>query len=675
MKRILLLILYFVSVLSAVSCIRELDDPAAGGGKPVTVTFDISLGSDLTKADNTALDNASGAFQLYVAAYSTAEGTLMPSSMIGGTDYAPTVTISGSGAQNVTMTLSKGVSYKVIFFAQRTGTYNVSFADNGAASFSYKSGLNANDGNLDAFYDVVDVSGTKTSYEVTLKRPFAQLNVLVKNEDVPTGLTSFSSTMTVKAPTTFDLYAGAATGDSVPITFADNAIAETPFGQYATTHKWIGMNYVLVPADGLVDVTSFKEAGMSAPIAPGKVPVKKNGRTNLVGSLYTTGFNATFTVQVGPGFDSQSEEQVGGQQVEITVADNSTYTPQNPLVINAGSSPTPSPQNVTLKVAGFSLSEVAEAAVGNGTIEASSSNEAVATAAVSGDDVVITPQGNGEATITVTTPAFTKTDYRASSFTIPVKVEGMDSGSGDTIAESATIIFKDLKLTNGQQYTEPFVKGDVSVTFTGGGNDGKYYDTGEGIRTYGGGSIVVSSAYEITKVEYTFASGSDYAPSSNTLDTIATGAYDLATQTWTGTAKEVTLTRKSGNGHWRLQRVTIHYNAKDESDKILTHEKFGCYLPDHERTYVAGVDQYVREHKGTPSTLDFVLLNAGENEQVIIRGYQDSMGAGDPVTVSVDWKKGTTRVLLQDYEMTVVKVENRKVWIANRQGNGFVIKK
>ena len=675
MKRIFLLLLYFVSVLSAVSCIRELDDPAAGG-KPVEVTFDISLGSDLTKADNTGLDNASGAFQLYVAAYNMADGTLMPASRIGG-NYDPTATISGSGAQNISMTLSKGTSYKVIFFAQRTGAYDVSFADGGAASFSYKSGLNANDGDLDAFYDVVDVSGTKTSYEVTLKRPFAQLNVLVKNEDVPTGLTSFSSTMTVKAPTTFDLYAGAATGDLATITFADHAIAETPFGQYVTTHKWIGMNYVLVPADGLVDVTSFKEAGMSAPIAPGKVPVKKNGRTNLVGNVYssTMGYNATFTVQVNPGFGAPDQtEPLGGEDVEITIADNNTYTPENPLVIS-GTTGNPAPKNVTLRVAGFSLSEVAEAAAGNGTIEASSSDEAVATAAVSGDDVVITPQGNGDATITVTTPAFTKTDYRASSFTIPVKVEGMDSGSGDTIAETATIIFKDLKLTNGQQYTEPFVKDDVSVTFTGGGNDGKYYDTGEGIRTYGGGSIVVSSAYEITKVEYTFASGSDYAPSSNTLDTIATGAYDLATQTWTGTAKEVTLTRKSGNGHWRLQRVTIHYNAKDESDKILTHEKFGCYLPDHERTYVAGVDQYVREYKGTPSTLDFVLLNAGENEQVIIRGYQDSMGAGDPVTVSVDWKKGTTWVLLQDYEMTVVKVENRKVWIANRQCNGFVIKK
>ena len=225
MKRIFLLLLYFVSVLSAVSCIRELDDPAAGG-KPVEVTFDISLGSDLTKADNTGLDNASGAFQLYVAAYNMADGTLMPASRIGG-NYDPTATISGSGAQNISMTLSKGTSYKVIFFAQRTGAYDVSFADGGAASFSYKSGLNANDGDLDAFYDVVDVSGTKTSYEVTLKRPFAQLNVLVKNEDVPTGLTSFSSTMTVKAPTTFDLYAGAATGDLATITFADHAIAET----------------------------------------------------------------------------------------------------------------------------------------------------------------------------------------------------------------------------------------------------------------------------------------------------------------------------------------------------------------------------------------------------------------------------------------------------------------
>ena len=59
----------------------------------------------------------------------------------------------------------------------------------------------------------------------------------------------------------------------------------------------------------------------------------------------------------------------------------------------------------------------------------------------------------------------------------------------------------------------------------------------------------------------------------------------------------------------------------------------------------------------------------------MIRGYQTTMKAGDPVEITVDWKKDKTQVLLQDYEMTVVKEENRKVWIADQEGNGFVIKK
>nr|MCR4571947.1 hypothetical protein [Bacteroidales bacterium] len=285
MKRFFGLFLAVIALASAASCTKEPVEPAdpAQGGKPVTVQFDISLGNSMTKADNTPLDDASGTFQLFVAAFSAVDGSLVSTSKIGGTGYGATETLSGSGAKNVSLTLTKGSSYKVIFFAQREGAYDVSFAGGNVATFSYKSGLQANNGDLDAFYDAVDVTPSKTSYDVTLTRPFAQLNVLVKNEYVPGTQTSFESSMTVKAPTTFDLFAGAATGDLATITFADHAIAETPFGQYAETHKWIGMNYVLVPADGLVDVTSFKEAGMSAPIAPGKVPVKKNGRTNLVG--------------------------------------------------------------------------------------------------------------------------------------------------------------------------------------------------------------------------------------------------------------------------------------------------------------------------------------------------------------------------------------------------------
>ena len=423
MKRFFGLFLAVIALASAASCAKEPVEPAdpAQGGKPVTIQFDISLGNSMTKADNTPLDDASGTFQLFVAAFSAVDGSLVSTSKIGGTGYGATETLNGSGAKNVSLTLTKGSSYKVIFFAQREGAYDVSFAGGNVATFSYKSGLQANNGDLDAFYDAVDVTPSKTSYDVTLTRPFAQLNVLVKNENVPGTQTAFSSAMTVKAPTTFDLFAEVAKGESSAISFTNHAISATAFGSYATTHKWIGMNYVLVPADGLVEVTSFQESGMASAVAPGKIPVEKNGRTNLVGNLYSISYNATFTIQILPGFE--------------------------------------------------------------------------------------TPD-----------------------------------------------------------YMEPI-----------------------------------------------------------------------------------------------------------GPDKILVHDTFGSYLPGHERNYVAGDDQYVREYKGT--TLDFVLLNADWNEQIIIRGYQTTMKVGDPVTISVDWKKDKTQVLLQDYEMTVVKEENRKVWIADQEGNGFVIKK
>ena len=42
-------------------------------------------------------------------------------------------------------------------------------------------------------------------------------------------------------------------------------------------------------------------------------------------------------------------------------------------------------------------------------------------------------------------------------------------------ANAGTIVFADLGLENGVQYTSPFDGGDFTVQFVGGGNDGKYY--------------------------------------------------------------------------------------------------------------------------------------------------------------------------------------------------------
>lgn len=616
MKKFVFSLLALAALALVPSCMKELvssPDPATGGS-PVEVSFQVDLNNVMTKADNTDLDNASGTWSLYIAAFSTADGALISTSKIGGTGYEPTETLSSTTSKTVTLTLSRGASYKVVFFAEKAGAYDVSFANNNVARFSYKAGLLANSGGLDAFYATVDVNASTTAYSVTLKRPFAQVNVLVPLAAVPTGQTAFSSAMKVKAPTTFDLFAGAATGAESVVEFSSSAINTVPFGKYATTHKWVGMNYVLVNSANTVEVTSFQESGMATAIVPGKVPAKMNGRTNLVGNIYDLSAEFNFNVQIGPGFDSEGEEPVIGQQTEITLADNSTYTEANPLTINASAAA--APQNVTLRVNGHSFTEVLAGAAQGAAITAVSANTAVATASVSGNDVVITPVGNGQTVVTVTTPSYTKTDYRGASFQIPVKVEGMSGGGGQG-GGSDTIVFADLNLENGTQYTNPFTQGDMSVTFAGGNNDGKYYTTGSGIRTYGEGTITVASSKNIVKIEFTFDPTQQkngdvtqtFLPDEATFESVSVGNYDLTTQIWTGSATSVVLKRKTGTGHWRLQKVKVYYEGGGDSGESGGGGQTGDTvksLPYSQDFKASGQGDFTIDNKTLPEALTYV---------------------------------------------------------------------
>lgn len=145
-------------------------------------------------------------------------------------------------------------------------------------------------------------------------------------------------------------------------------------------------------------------------------------------------------------------------------------------------------------------------------------------------------------------------------------------------ADEKTITFSELSLENGVQYSDPFTSGDISVTFAGGANDGKYYTTGSGIRTYGGGTITIeASGQTITKIALKF-SGESYAPSAANVWS-CTGGSGTGTSgveaSWSGSATKIVLTRPSGSGHWRLQSVTVTYNTgsgsqKDDCDLALT---------------------------------------------------------------------------------------------------------
>lgn len=109
--------------------------------------------------------------------------------------------------------------------------------------------------------------------------------------------------------------------------------------------------------------------------------------------------------------------------------------------------------------------------------------------------------------------------------------------------------------------------GAVTVTFDKGSgvNAPKYYTTGTAVRIYGGSSIVISlaegSTEKISQIVYTF-SGASYAPT-NTATVNIGNITPGAITTWSGSASSVSISRPSGSGHWRLQKVEVTFGTED----------------------------------------------------------------------------------------------------------------
>lgn len=148
------------------------------------------------------------------------------------------------------------------------------------------------------------------------------------------------------------------------------------------------------------------------------------------------------------------------------------------------------------------------------------------------------------------------------------KISVTPTAGGGSLPTPETITFSELSLTNGNQYTS-IGKGtayastkNFTISFGGTANDGKYYTTGTGIRTYSNnttnGYFTISSSYNISKVEFTFSADSN-APA-NTKYSVNTGSMTTGVgATWTGKAKEITITNTAGSGHWRMQSLTVTY--------------------------------------------------------------------------------------------------------------------
>ena len=323
MKRYLLSSFTIVAAaLLVTSCNDEMDNGLKTGDEG-TVTFTAQLPSEMgTRAFADGLTAKHLQYAVYEAGQSTPLKVFGDETTVVG--EAEMVNLKKS----VTLKLTSGKSYDVIFWADATTdspyTFNPASQE---VSVDY-SKANNNSDNCDAFFkkETITVSGNQ-SVDVKLTRPFAQVNIGTDDFDAAkaSGLEVTQTEVVAKAFATLNLATGEV-ADEADRTFTMKAIPTASDGEFpvAGGYKYLSMDYLLVGADkATVDVT-FNYGGPQNRTFT-NVPVQRNYRTNIYGSLLTN--TTDFNVVIEPAFATTNynlgalytASQIGGA---VTLSDN-----------------------------------------------------------------------------------------------------------------------------------------------------------------------------------------------------------------------------------------------------------------------------------------------------------------------------------------------------------------
>ena len=188
--------------------------------------------------------------------------------------------------------------------------------------------VNNNSDNCDAFFkkETITVSGNQ-SVDVKLTRPFAQVNIGTDDFDAAkaSGLEVTQTEVVAKAFATLNLATGKVS-DEADRTFTMKAIPTASDGEFpvAGSYKYLSMDYLLVGADKATVDVAFNYGGPQSRTFT-NVPVQRNYRTNIYGSLLTN--TTDFNVVIEPAFATTNynlgalytASQIGGA---VTLSDN-----------------------------------------------------------------------------------------------------------------------------------------------------------------------------------------------------------------------------------------------------------------------------------------------------------------------------------------------------------------
>lgn len=339
-KKLLLHAAVLATMLTSISCSQE---EVAGGqaGDESVVTFTAQLpGSPQSKAIGDGMTATTLSYAVY------AQGTTTP--LITSEDE---VTFT-NGQATISLRLASGKSYDLLFWADAYGTedsnapYTVDF-NTQTLTIDYDAAKTlSNDERRDAFFGTttLEVKGAVNG-NVTLKRPFAQLNIGTNDmEDAAnTGLNTSALRTSVKVKNVYknlNLMNGEV-GEDATVTFEKNDIPKGQFTANGNTYDYLALNYLLVGTDkGVVDCEfTYTDGTTNGSKTISNVPVQRNYRTNIFGSILTGAVDLGITID--PDFetpDHNYEElllaaQNGGS---VTLTKDITLTEEAPVIIDNG---------------------------------------------------------------------------------------------------------------------------------------------------------------------------------------------------------------------------------------------------------------------------------------------------------------------------------------------------
>ena len=313
------------AALLVTSCNDEMDNGLKTGDEG-TVTFTAQLPSEMgTRAFADGLTAKHLQYAVYEAGQSTPLKVFGDETTVVG--EAEMVDLKKS----VTLQLTSGKSYDVIFWADATTDSPYTFDPaTQKVSVDY-SKVNNNSDNCDAFFkkETITVSGNQ-SVDVKLTRPFAQVNIGTDDFDAAkaSGLEVTQTEVVAKAFATLNLATGKV-ADEADRTFTMKAIPTASDGEFpvAGGYKYLSMDYLLVGADKATVDVAFNYGGPQSRTFT-NVPVQRNYRTNIYGSLLTntTDFNVViepaFIGTLGIATDEELADAASHHNRHVQLADN-----------------------------------------------------------------------------------------------------------------------------------------------------------------------------------------------------------------------------------------------------------------------------------------------------------------------------------------------------------------